>query len=467
MMNENVSRRSLLKLSMLLAASAALPAVACGTDTTTQSAQEAGMLDVIVIGAGASGLAAARDLKAAGKSVLVLEARNRTGGRVWTDRPWPDSSIEMGAGWIQGSEGNPLTPLASQFGAQTFETDYDDVIAYDYDGREFSDDELVAIDDLFERIMERIDSERDDLDGDSNLRAAVDAEIARRGLSAEERRRMLYALNTWVEHEYAADASNLSLWWWDNDDGFNGPDLMLANGYDHIINGLAQGLDIRLEHIVQQVAYDDSGVTVTTSQGAFTARRAVITLPLGVLRSSAVTFTPALPSEKRDAINRLNMGILDRVYLRFDSVFWPAETQVLGYIGEIKGYWAYFFNLLPVIDQPVLLAFNAGAEAQAIEGWSDQQIVDGMMTVLRTAYGPSIPQPLDYRLTRWGQDPYALGSYSYIPQGAEPKDYERIGSTVEDRLYFAGEATSSKYPATVHGAYLTGVQAAKAILNRG
>jgi monoamine oxidase len=466
-MKESLSRRSLLKLSMLLAASAALPAVACGTETTTQSAQEAEMLDVIVIGAGAAGLAAARDLVAAGKSVLVIEARNRIGGRVWTDRSWQDLPLEAGAGWIQTATGNPLTLLAAQFGAETFETDYDNEILYDFDGRKVGDDEANEIYDLFERIMERIDRERDALDYDSTLRAAVDAEITRRGLSAEERRRMLYSLNVWVEQEYAGDASDLSLWWWDNDSDFDSPDLMLANGYDHIINGLAQGLDIRLEHVVQQVTYRDSAVTITTNRGNYSAKRAVITLPLGVLRSGAITFAPALPQNKLDAINRLHMGILDRVYLRFDSVFWPGDTQVLAYMGKDKGYWSSFYNMLPVTGQPVLLAFNAGAEAQGIEGWNDQQIVDGMMTVLRTIYGTSIPAPLDFKITRWGQDPYAMGSYSHIPLGATPEDYDSLGKPVEDRLYFAGEATSQKYPATVHGAYLTGMQAAKQILKRG
>jgi monoamine oxidase len=466
-MKSQFSRRNLLKLSMLLAASAALPAVACSANTTTQSAQETGMLDVIVIGAGASGLAAARDLAAAGKSVLVLEARNRIGGRVCTDRSWQDLPLEMGAGWIQRATGNPLTPLAAQFGAETFETDYDNEMLYDLDGRKVGDDEANEIYDLFERIMERIDRERDDLDEDSTLRAAVDAEIARRGLSAEERRRMLYSLNVWVEQEYAGDASDLSLWWWDNDSEFDGPDLMLANGYDHIINGLAQGLDIRLEHIVQQVAYDDARVTITTNQGSFSAKRTVITLPLGVLRSGAISFAPALPQNRLDAINRLHMGILDRVYLRFETAFWPIATQILAFMGETKGYWSSFYNMLPVTGQPVLLAFNAGAEAQVIEGWSDQQIVDGMMTVLRTIYGASIPAPLDFKITRWGQDPYALGSYSHIPIGATPEDYDSLGKPVRDRLYFAGEATSQKYPATVHGAYLTGMQAAKEILKRG
>ena len=94
---------------------------------------------------------------------------------------------------------------------------------------------------------------------------------------------------------------------------------------------------------------------------------------------------------------------------------------------------------------------------------SDDEIISGAMKTLRTIYGNSIPEPEGYLITRWGKDPYSFGAYSHIPPFASGDDFDALFEPVDDVLYFAGEATSGKYPSTQHGAYLTGVAAANEI----
>lgn len=158
------------------------------------------------------------------------------------------------------------------------------------------------------------------------------------------------------------------------------------------------------------------------------------------------------------------MGTLNRVYMRFPKPFWATTgTELLGYIAERKGEWAEGYSVHGYTGAPILMLFNAGAFGVAIERLSNEAIVAQSMEVLRKMFGNSIPSPEASLVTRWASDPFALGSYSYAATGASLSDYVQIAEPVGNRLYFAGEATSSLYPATVHGAYLSGLREARRI----
>ena len=225
-------------------------------------------------------------------------------------------------------------------------------------------------------------------------------------------------------------------------------------------------MDIRLNQIVQSVEYGEAGVTVTTTQGIFEGDYAVITLPLGVLKSESVSFVPPLPVAKQAAIHNLGMSVLNKVYLHFPDVFWDTDAEWIGYLGERTGEWASALNLYAYTERPVLLLFNAGEYGLAIEDMSDEQIVQKAMDMLRAVYGENIPDPDGVLITRWGKDPFALGSYSSIYLGATPEDREALAESVENVLFFAGEATSTEFAATVHGALLSGQRAAQEVMER-
>ena len=148
--------------------------------------------------------------------------------------------------------------------------------------------------------------------------------IARADFSPRELNELWYAINSAIEHEYAADVDGLSLYHWDEPYEFDGDEVIFPQGYDALAYGLADGLDVRLDHIVAKIAHDEPRVRVTTNREVFEAERVVVTLPLGVLKRGAVEFSPALPLRKQQAIARLGMNVLNKVYLRF------AESVLAG-----------------------------------------------------------------------------------------------------------------------------------------
>jgi monoamine oxidase len=420
--------------------------------------------EVIVIGAGAAGLGAARTLQAEDYDVIVLEARDRIGGRVWTSRVWPDTPLDLGASWIHGVRGNPLAELAKEFKVKTVPTDYDNIVTYQPTGQALTEPERNKVDRRLANILKETAAIAEEVEPDNSLGWAIAQARAKLNLSAREERELDYAINSTIEHEFAADVADLSLYYWDEGETFGGGDVIFPGGYGQILQGLAQDLDIRLGHTVSKIEYSDAGVRVTTAQGLFEAEYAVITLPLGVLQQGRVTFSPVLPGDKLAAIGRLRMGLLNKLYLRFPDVFWAEENHLLGYISQQRGQWAEWLNLYPLLDQPILLAFNAGSYGRRLEKLSDAAQVEAALEVLKTIYGPKIPQPEAWLISRWVNDPLAGGSYSYLPPGATPADRETLAQAVAERLFFAGEATSVAYPATVHGAYLSGLAVAEEIM---
>ena len=242
-----------------------------------------------------------------------------------------------------------------------------------------------------------------------------------------------------------------------------GGDALFPGGYRQIVDVLAAGLDIRTGAAVARVDYGGPGVVLTTAAGeSMEAASVVVTVPLGVLKKGAVTFTPALPPETQVAIDSLGMGVLNKTCLLFDELFWPPDVELIGHVGTRPGQWAETVSLYPYTGQPVLMMFNAGAYGARMEAMADAEVVGAALAALRDMYG-SVPPPKDVLVTRWRSDPWSYGSYSYVPAGSSFGHHAELSRPVENRVLFAGEATHPDYPATVHGAFLSGVRAARRI----
>jgi monoamine oxidase len=400
--------------------------------------------------------------------VLILEARDRIGGRVWTDSSFQGVSLDLGATWIEGIKGNPIASLAHSFNLRTLPTDFDNRALYDFDGKRLSNLDVARIESNYQSMLRQVERLRDELEDehedDISLKQGFDRISSRRVLSNKERRELDYSINTEIEHDYGADVSDLSLFNWDQDEEFGGKSVLFPGGYSQIAGALASGLDIRLNQSVKHIEYGNRGVRIVTDEKTFEAQRAIVTLPLGILKRGIVTFSPPLPERKLKAIRRVGMGILNKLYLRFPKVFWTKE-DLLGCISTRKGEWTEWLNFYKYTGEPILLGFNAGDYGWRIEALSNSQVIEAAMQVLRRIYGSSIPNPTGALITRWGSDPFTLGSYSYITPGATGADYDILAEPIGDRIFFAGEATSRTYAATVHGAFLSGEREARRISN--
>jgi monoamine oxidase len=420
---------------------------------------------VQVNGAGVSGLTTARDLTAAGLRVQVLEARDRIGGRVWTDRSL-GLPLDLGASWIHGVDGNPLTALADQAGARRSRTDLESEKLWAR-GKPVSDARYNAIIALFEEVLDEVDelSAQRQRRGepDLSLAAAVDRVIADLELDAAQLAGVRWLIHTEIEHEFATDSDDLSAANRDHGEMYPGGDVLFPDGYDAIVELLARGLDIVRGAAVERIEHDATGVRVVTSAGRFAAPRLVCTVPLGVLQSGTVTFDPPLPDDKQGAMARLGVGTLDKLYLRFAAPFWPA-AHILGHIQSPPRRWAETWNLQLHTGEPLLLMFNAGSIAVELEAQPDDALVAEAVASLRAIWGDQVTAPVQHLRTRWHADPWARGSYTHLRPGATSADLETLGRAVDGRLFFAGEATHVAHTATVHGAHLSGVRAAAEVL---
>lgn len=417
---------------------------------------------VLVIGAGLAGLSAARDLVAAGAEVVVLEARDRIGGRIWTSRKWPDLPMDLGASWIHGVDGNPLTDLADAAGVERVETSYDAAMALDATGREV---DLTAAYDQAEALIDEAREAADDLPQDIPLADAIEDSGDWDEADAATRRLIRHVVNGTVEAEYGGSWREVSAWYFDEAKEFEGEDALFPGGYDQIVQHLAEGLEIRTGQVVTRIAPDGAGVAVTLKDGTvLTADHAIITVPLGVLKARDIAFGADLAPARVEAITMLDMGLLNKCWLRFDRVAWPADVDWIEWVGPEDGYWSQWVSLTRATGAPVLLAFHAGEQARELEGLTDALTVDAAHRALQAMFGADFPAPIDAQVTRWSEEEFTWGSYSFNAVGCTPDTRRALaGADWEGRLIFAGEACEPDYWGTAHGAVLSGRAAAKVL----
>lgn len=448
-------RRQFLQLSLLAAASSI-------TWSCSQSVAKSSKANILIIGAGIAGLAAARQLKSSGFQVTVLEARNRIGGRIYTDRTL-GLPIDLGASWIHGINKNPIGKLAADFKITIEKTNYDNIQVYGSNGKLINEQEIESSYSLYQKIIKQAKVMADKLDRDISVAEAIKRILSKENIALQQQNNLRWQLNSNIVVETGTDLENLSIWEWDEDEAFEGNDYLFPAGYDQIIQNLAKGINVKLQQKVSAIEYGNKGVLVKTDRGNFQADAAIITLPLGVLKSGNITFSPPLPQNKRVAIDRLNMGVLNKVVLKFPRVFWQQNYDMLGYVSGQPKDFSEFLNWRHYTPAPVLIALTGGSFARSLESISETEVGERVMKLLRKLYGNSVPNPESVLRTKWGADPFAFGSYSTVPVGSKGNDRPILAAPIGQRLFFAGEATSREYPSTVHGAFLSGIREADRI----
>ena len=393
--------------------------------------------------------------------MTVLEARDRIGGRVWTDRSL-GFPVDLGASWIHGIEDNPISGLADQAGAGRFTTDEEEEVLLDASG-EVSDDRLERYESLGEGLLEMFEDLKD-ASTTTSLQDVLDQYLATRSLSLDERSGLDRMILSNVVLPMGEELSSLSLAALEEDEGFDGDDQLFPGGYDQIPVYLSAGLNIQLGKRVTAIAHTSTGVTVTAGGDTIAGTRVIVTLPLGVLQKNDIVFSPALPATKREAIQSLRMAVLDKIVLQFPNRFWPEDAHYVNFLADQRNAPATFLNLDLPTGIPALLGFTGGDNARNLEDLPDADLTQLTMTTLRTMFGSSVPDPVGTARTRWHNDPFSGGSYSAVPPGGEMSDYDIIAEPVANRLFLAGEATTSVYPSTVHGAFISGEREADRII---
>ncbi len=429
---------------------------ACGQESPSNGPISPKNKSVIVIGAGISGLAAAKKLQESGFDVIVLEAQAKVGGRLRTDRSL-GVPFDEGASWIHGPKGNPITNLANQAGAKTYLTNDDSLIIYDVNGNEYSDNKLDPEYDRYESALSAVEKA-------GNKSKSFESVFNDLYPNLSNNRLWKYMLSAYLEFDYGGDISKLSSKYFEDDEAFSGADVIITNGYDTIPKYLSNGLDVRLNKQVTAINYSSDKCTVSVDNETLESNFVLVTVPLGVLKKEIIKFSPALPSNKTAAIQNTNMGNVNKFLLVWDKAFWDTDMQYIGYTPEEKGKFNYFMNMTKFLPgTPALMAFAFGDYATDTESLSDEQISAQIMKHLRAMYGNSIPNPKKLLRTKWKQNPYAFGTYSYATNGTTTEDFNTMAKEVNNKLFFAGEHTSKDYRGTVHGAYLSGIREAEKI----
>lgn len=415
-------------------------------------------IKVLVIGAGISGLAAAQKLKQQQFEVKVLEARDRIGGRIHTLR---DGGIpfDTGASWIHGTRRNPLTKLAQDAGAATFNTNEDLVKVFDTNGAVYPDNVLTQQESLYNQALQSV------VNAGSQQESFAQV-FGRLYPNQLNDRLWTYFLSAYLEFDTSADIHRLSSKFFDDDSLFGGAEAMLPAGYDQLLQPLTTDLTVLLNEVVTKIEILGSGVQVTTANATHVADFVVVSLPLGVLRAGNVAFEPALPSMLQQAIARTEMGTVNKFLMVWDQPFWDVSQHFFGFTPANRGLFNYFLNLKPVNGANALMTFSYGEAARLAEQRSDAQLQLEAMAHLRMMFGNQIAEPHTFKATRWMSDPFARGAYSHATVGGSSADFDTLGSSVSDRLFFAGEHTHRQYRGTAHGAYLSGVRAAEQIMER-
>lgn len=403
--------------------------------------------DVIVVGAGAAGLSAAKALKGRGFEVVVLEAADHVGGRCMTDASRFSTPFDRGGSWLHSAAINPLARLAEDHGETLHKApwSWNWVLA----GGEALGPEEVADYRRYHEDMWTSIREAGAKPGDMPIEAALPASRWR-GVAKH-----------WVAQMQGGDAdvtSVVDVHRYADDEG----DWLVEGGLGAFLKRLHADVPVLLSSPVTKIDYAGAGVRATTPRGEISARFLVLTVSTGVLAAETIEFAPGLPNETLTAIGRLPTGLLNKVGIEFDPG-WTAAHQ-----GQIADYApgdnAFCTLLFGFYDGPLSVGFLAGRFADEVEREGAGAATDFCMQALKGVFGTDIGQHiLRTDETSWRANPHTRGAYSYALTGGA--DHRAIlAQPIENKIFIAGEATMPNAYATVHGAYLSGLSVSEKIL---
>lgn len=416
-------------------------------------------MSTIVIGAGVAGLAAAKALQDKGENVLVLEAKDRVGGRAYTNRDFADSPVEFGAEFIHGDQ-VATWELIKTLDLPTLHWNKED-------------DSVVRLEDGSWLTMAEARSSHPDFDltrswNLPNVEPLPNEDwrsyLRRIGFDKWQLRyvRRSFA-NACGENMRFLSAKAILELLRDREGESGLGDYRIMGGYDAVVDHLAQGLELHLNDPIVKIAWTvNSGVTVTTLGGHhYQADAAVITVPLGVLQAGMIQFDPELPSVKQTALAGLRMGPVIKLIYKFAEPIIAKEIMAIYSRENPPMWWSPSFGY--DTGETIWTAFVSGSWAVDLLALGEAEALEHGLNALKQELGRDDLNVIQSYLVNWPDDPYTRGGYSYVLPGFDGAR-EHLASPTPP-LYWAGEATEPEHrAATVHGALLSGRRAAAEVL---
>jgi len=421
-----------------------LSAVMAGTALPVWAAEP----DVVIVGAGVAGLAAARALMAANKAVLVVEARDRIGGRAVTDSTTLGFPFDLGAQWIEAGRTNPAMAILRDMNVRPV-PDRQEQAMY-AGGTEAPKDEYAR----YEKIA--VDASRKLVEA---LKKAPDVPVGRVLVATDPLERLAYAMVGPLESGVELGALSAKDFLRQPE---TEPQYSVPEGLGALIARWGAKVPVKLSSRVVRIDSTGSQVLVITTNGQFVAKAAIVTLPTGVLATGQPGFAPQLSAAKREAIAQLPMALYNKIGLAFARkvIDAPAGRSVIGLTRRDQ----VFDAIVRPFNRDAAIVFVGATQAQQLEEEGTGAAVSFAMSAMAEIYGDDLRGLLTRSLvTRWGKDPFARGSWSMATPGNADKR-QVLAQPHHDRVFFAGEATDPVWATRVGGAYASGLRAAREAL---
>ena len=420
---------------------------------------------VLVIGAGISGLAAAKNLNDSGYDVTILEAKDRIGGRLYTDRSL-GVPLEVGANWIHDNnpETNPIMKIKEELGLKAHKCSVaGPAVSFEVLDKEGNKIEISGKD--LEKIEFRIGIFAylaKYLRPSTNI-SEIFTFVKKLGLLSFIEEEALFVLIQKIALEQAEDPEKISIEALFEHEGFENDEAIIG-GYDQIAYYFEKELHnkIILNSPIEHINYEQDTIKVISGSEKYEANAVIVTASLGALKKEVIKFTPELPIEKKQSIKKLGWGTLNKVMLKFVHKFWSDKDFIV--ITNKESNFHAWINEEPVCKEPVIVATISGKNAKKLENKPDEEVVQIALNELKAVYGNKVSELNSYYITKWSLDPYIYGSYSTNKAGENSQLLRKQLSTpVNSKLFFAGEATSVKVAGYLQMALQSGVREAENI----
>ncbi len=401
---------------------------------------------VVIVGAGAAGLSAARILKNKGFSVAMLEARDRIGGRAYTESQTFGVPYDHGCHWLHNAHLNPWIGYAQRNGFSVYPAP-SGVAAY-IGERRASEAENEARGKAYADVYDAI-SKAGRRGQDVNAASVVPKNSPWSPLAAA-------AIGPW---DMAKDLDDFSCLDWWNSEG--GDDWYCKQGFGTLVSHYGRGIPVRLSTPVRKIRWGPRGVVVESSIGTLAAKVVIVTVSTGVLAAGKVVFDPPLDHAKQEAFQRISMGYYNHIALHFsDDVFGLGDDAYLAYQTNSTRATGFLSN---ISGSKLAFGYVGGRFAQELEKAGVHVAIDFGREQLRKIFGSNIDKKfLKGNYTRWGESPWTLGAYASADPGYTHMRWH-LRRAVANRIFFAGEACHPSMWATCGGAYLSGIETAQAV----